>query len=761
MKRGARSFGGRALAPLALLALSAAWPAQAQVLQDRAGPPPPDASTLPATETDDQVSFAADALDYNDNDDIVTATGDVRMLRAGSRLRADKVVWNRRTGEVHATGSVAIINPGGDTAYSDDALLSDDMKDGVVENLLIVLANGGRLAAHHGTNKGPLTTLDRAAYTPCAVEGSDGCAKEPSWKITAIRIIHDEDRHRIYYKDARISLLGLTVLWLPGFSHPDGSNQQGGGSGLLLPNFEVSKVLGLDFSLPYYLQLAPNRDLTITPHLYSKVAPGLEAQYRGLNDLGAYQVRGMVTYGSRLPAAVNVQNMDKDKGIRGFIDANGRYQLGPDWTLLGQLRLETDRTFMRRYNINSDDRLRSTLQAQRIDANSYLEIAGWYVQTVRTTISGGAVDSQGQQPIALPAIDYRRRLTDPLLGGTIQLQANSLSLIRTSGQDTQRAFAGARWDLRKMTPLGQQITFTAYSRFDAYHSQDNDKTATVIYRGREGWEGRAIVAGAVDMRWPFIGNLLGGSQQITPRVQLVTSPATRNIVIPNEDARAIDLEDSNLFALNRFAGYDRWEDGSRITYGAEWNYQRPRLEVRAVAGQSYRLTSEPTILPSGTGLSDRFSDIVGRVNVKYGKWLELTERFRLDKDSLSIRRNEVDATIGSSRTYLLVGYLRLNRNIDTSIEDLRDREEVRLGGRVQLARFWSVFGSTVVDLTGKSEDPQSTSDGYQPVRQRLGLSYEDECLSLGLTWQRDYDPTGDGRRGSTFSLRLALKNIGR
>ncbi len=45
--------------------------------------------------------------------------------------------------------------------------------------------------------------------------------------------------------------------------------------------------------------------------------------------------------------------------------------------------------------------------------------------------------------------------------------------------------------------------------------------------------------------------------------------------MPNEDARAIDLEDSNLFALNRFPGYDRVEDGVRFTYGVDWQFTRP------------------------------------------------------------------------------------------------------------------------------------------------------------------------------------------
>src|SRR3546814_2275501 len=105
---------------------------------------------------------------------------------------------------------------------------------------------------------------------------------------------------------------------------------------------------------------------------------------------------------------------------------------------------------------------------------------------------------------------------------------------------------------------------------------------------------------------------MGGTQRLTPRVQFVASPPTTNLEIPNEDARAVDLEDSNLFALNRFPGYDRWEDGSRVTWGAEWSLNVPGFSVRSVVGQSYRLTDKPSLFPQGTGLTDRFSDFVGR-----------------------------------------------------------------------------------------------------------------------------------------------------
>ena len=745
---------GAATASLVAIAVAGATAVQAQSLQDRSAQPP---APIKASETapEDEVTFSAAQLDYDDNADVVTATGDVRMFRNGARLRANKVTWNRQTGLVRASGNVAVVNANGDKAYGDDITLTDELHDGVADNMLLVLANGGRLAALRGERKGEITTLSHAAYTPCRVETDSGCPRRPSWQITAVQVVVNEGTHRISYKDARLTVFGRTILALPAFSHPDGSDT--GNSGLLLPNFQINKSNGVEIDLPYYLQIGRNRDLTITPHLYTAVLPALEAQYRALTGNGAYQVSGMVTYSSRLPATadqttVPVQGSDN---IRGYLDANGSWQLDPVWAIHGAIRLTTDRTFMKRYYISNDDRLRSTVKAERIDPDSYLSIAGWFVQDLRP----GYVE--GQQPVALPAIDYRRRFTDPWLGGVFTAQFNSLALTRTDGQDTQRAFTGLRWDLRTLTPLGQEVTFTAYGRADLYHTDNSAATATGLYRGIDGWHSRGIAALAADMRWPFVGELLGGIQQIVPRVQLVAEPKIRNLDIPDEDSRAVDLEDSNLFALNRFSGYDRWEDSSRVTYGAEWNYNRPRLEVRAIVGQSYRLSNEPTILPPGTGLSDRFSDYVGRVSVRYGSFIEITERFRLDKDNLAVRRNEIDATVGSRNTYAEIGYLKLHRQIDTAIEDLRDMSEIRLGARVQIARYWSIFGSTVVDLTTHKEDPLSLSDGYQPVRHRLGLLYENECMSLGVTWRKDYDETGDARRGSTFSLRLALKNLGR
>lgn len=721
-----------------------------QVLVPAAAPPASVAvATAPDAPADQIVEFSADEVTYENNTDTVTASGAVRMERDGNYLAADEVVWTRKDGQVRAKGNVVLLTPQGDKLVGDNVQLTDTLRDGTVENLLVVLESGGRIAARRGTRKGDITTLENAIYSPCPVTTDTGCPKRPSWSITAAQVISDPKHERVYFRGGRFQLFGITLPLLPIFNISTGND---GATGWLVPDISVSTRKGFEVAVPYHWQIAPNRDLTLTPHLYTGVLPAIEAKYRELNSLGAFQVGGFLTYGKI--DNINEDSTSNHHSIRAYFEANGKLQLDPVWSITSSLRVATDKTVTRRYDISNDDRLRNFVNAERINADSYISIAGWAFEGLRQE------DVQKRIPIALPAIDARFRMND-FVGGTLQLQANSLSILRIEGQDTQRAFASAEWDLRRLTPWGQQLTLTAYARGDVYHTNDSADTPVIIYRGTDGWHSRAIGALAADIQWPFVGPAFGGVQRITPRVQLVVTPPTNNLDIPNEDARSVDLEDSNLFALNRFAGYDRWEDASRVTYGLDWSLDRPNLSISSTIGQSYRLTDRTGIFPEGTGLTDRLSDIVGRTRVRLGRLIDITHRYRVDKDNFAVRRNEVDLTVGTSQTYAQVGYLRLNRNIDPTIEDLRDTEELRLAARVLIRRYWSIFGATVIDLTDKSEDPLSVADGYQPVRQRLGIQYEDDCLQIGFTWRRDYEQIGAFRKGSTFSLHLALKGLNR
>jgi len=709
-----------------------------------------DAPAAEAAAEDPDIGFEADGVSYDSDTSIVTAFGNVVMKRGDQSLRADQITWNRTTGVIEATGTIRMVDADGNQLFTDRIELNDEFKAGAMQNMLLALREGGRLAAASGSRAEDGTILlDRAVYTACAIEDDQGCPRNPSWRITAKRVIYDDAKKQVTFQGARLELFGARLLPLPGLVLTTDGRPI---SGLLIPDVRLSASNGVEFSETWYQRLAPNRDIAVTGYVYTEALPMISAQYRALTAKGAYQVTGYATRSSRISISGNSVGSEKD--FRGYFFANGKFQFNPNWSITASGRFASDRTFLRRYDISRDDRLRSMIEAERIGENSYLSIAGWATQTLRVG------DKQGLVPVALPIIDYRRRINDPMLGGKIELQANSMAITRTSGQDTQRAFASARWDLRRITGLGQEVTFTTLLRGDVYHSDENALTATTIYRGNPGWETRGLATAAVDVKWPLVGEFAGGTQVLTPRFQVVASPRLRNLAVPNEDARAIDLEDSNLFALNRFPGYDRVEDGVRFTYGLDWQFERPGWRVSSTIGQTYRVSSRPTLLPDGTGLSSRVSDVVGRTEVRFRDFVKLTHRFRLDKDNFAVRRNEFDATIGTERTYAEIGYLRLNRDIGAGIEDLADREELRVAGRVAFARYWSLFGSGVFNLTSKNEDPLTTTDGFQPLRTRIGVAYQDECLELAFTWRRDFVATGDARKGNTFQINFALRNLG-
>ncbi len=177
-----------------------------------------EASPPAQAEAEPQIEFSADEVTYDTKADVVAAQGQVRMDRDGNYLAADRVSWDRKSGRVIAEGNIVIVNPEGDKLIGERVDLTDTLRDGTVENLLLVLESGGRIAAVRGSRSETQTELVNAVYSACPVTTDTGCPKNPSWKISAARIVQDRTTGRIRFSGGRLTILGVTLPLLPVFA---------------------------------------------------------------------------------------------------------------------------------------------------------------------------------------------------------------------------------------------------------------------------------------------------------------------------------------------------------------------------------------------------------------------------------------------------------------------------------------------------------------------------------------------------------------
>ena len=126
---------------------------------------------------------------------------------------------------------------------------------------------------HERNSEGDIV-LGNAAYSSCAVEDAEGCPRNPSWRVTARRVLFDAETNRIRFEGAHLELFGAQILPLPGLVlTADGSPV----SGVLMPDIGYSASNGFELSSSYYWRLADNRDLTLTGNVYTDAVPMVSA----------------------------------------------------------------------------------------------------------------------------------------------------------------------------------------------------------------------------------------------------------------------------------------------------------------------------------------------------------------------------------------------------------------------------------------------------------------------------------------------------
>jgi LPS-assembly protein len=689
----------------------------------------PAPAATPVAKQEKAALLKADQVEYDTNTDVTTATGHVELDYNQQILLADKIVYDSNADKVTAIGHVILMQPDGTVGFSDRAVLTDQMKDGVLNGFSALIGKNGRLAGTYATRKGGVRTVaTRAVYTNCKVCNQPG-QRVPVWQVEAARVIYDEPAHRILYKDAVVDAFGIPIFYTPFFTNSDPTVRRS--SGILMPEISDSSTLGWYTRIPIYISLSDSQDFTIAPFITSQRGDVLETEYRQRWDNGGFWVQPNVAYN---PRGGDFNTLPQTYSS---LFGAGEFQLDDTWKTGFDAQVTSNETWLELYKISQAQRLQSDAYVEGISGRSRFEITGYFFQGL---LEG---DNNQEFPVILPLVDYTYIPAGSLLGGDFRFDFNTASVARQVGEESQRATAEFNWKLPLVTSNGQLITLVADTRGDVYHIDNPQLGATPT---DSHFISRGLPYAAIDWRWPFLSSSADSniSYVFEPIAQVIGAPYGGNPVgIPNEDSTDFQFDETDIFSFNRSPGYDIVETGPRANVGFRTQMLYPSGSVELLVGQEFRLKPDP-IFAADSGFSGTASDLVGRLTINFLPHFDFTERVDIDEGSGTLERNEVYVDAYYGRSSVEVSYLKVPEQEVTL--GLPTREEVNAQALVNVWKDWMVYAS------GQRNLQSSTM-----IADEFGFGYDDECIGISLSYRRTYTTDRNVPPSTDVLVRFNLK----
>ncbi len=716
----------------------------------------------------DRLFVEAQELIYNNDNNTVSAVGNVELHYQGKTLQADRVTYDRKTGRVFAQGNARMTDSNGTTVSASEFNLTDDFKTGFINSLYLEqkgVENGkvvtGRFSSPRAERiEGETTVFNRGIYTTC-----ESCRENPSrpplWQVKAARIIHNNSERTIYYENATLEFAGIPIAYLPYFWSPDPTVKRR--TGFLAPRYIYSSSLGFGAQIPFFWNLAPNYDITLSPSYMSNQGFLGQAEWRHRLDTGIYNLK---------VAGIFQQDQEKfalppygagDREFRGFLESNGQFNINQNWKWGWNATLVTDKWFIENYRIRSnnisDIFFREAVSTAYLRGNgdrSFFDLRGYYFQGL------SSYDWQKQQPVVHPVMDYNKRFNPSSIGGELSLDMNVTSLTREAADFQQiptsvakipgtaydtcvvfergkcivrgisgtasRASANLTWRREFIDPIGQSWTPFAFVRGDVFFvNPDNTGYSNAslgnFWHSEDKYTGRFMPGIGLEYRFPFVASFGSNAQQtIEPIAQIIARPNETKIgSLPNEDAQSLLFDDTTIFEWNKFSGYDRVEGGTRANIGFQYSISADNgAYANVLFGQSFQVAGHNSFSAgdlSNTGLNSGLdqsnSDYVGRILFSPNKQYSFISRARFDQETFGLNRFETGLSTNFNPILPLQASVLFATYAPQAEIGFGYRRSGIMGSlSYELNTNWRVFGSAVVDLDRHARDEAIYRENY-------------------------------------------------
>ncbi|MET0274810.1 MAG: LPS-assembly protein LptD [Phenylobacterium sp.] len=753
---------------------------KARVLSTTAPPAPAPAVTTAVVSPDGlaagEMYMEADEVVRDDKTKITTATGNVEVRYDGRTLRADHLVYEEEAGVIRARGQVQIVNADGSTEAADEFTLDDKMRAGVAQgfsarmtadNHNVVMASASAVRRNENIQE-----LNQAIYTPCPICAPDGTtSKKPTWSISADRIVQDKKRRIVYYRNAKMRILGAPILFLPVFWHADPQAERS--SGLLAPRISASDRRGFSYEQPYLLVTSPYSDVTLSPQINAKVNPFLNGRVRKRFYSGDIDFRFGYTHAADFDSQGHSFG---ESTSRSYILGRGAFRIDDKWRWGFTAERTSDDLIFDKYEVGDvyetrgpyvadDRRLISQAYVVRQDQRSYFSTAALSIQGLRP----GDIDRTF--PTVAPLVEAHYEPITTFAGGRLRVHGSAVALnrdqsptlpaLRLPGLDSQRATGEVDWRRAFTAASGLRIEPFVNVRADAYRLQDVLVSSAPVATTSQSTTRALAVAGA-DISYPLYRRWRDATLVLEPLAQVAISPNAKQIVVGrnadgspiylNEDSVAFEFDETTLFRANKFPGFDLYEDGARLNVAGRasvmWDDGR---RGSLLVGRSFRDETND-VFTLRSGLRGKSSDWVVAAEAQPMRGLSFFTRARLDSDNLSIHRLEAGANVVHKRGSGFVRYLTddFDVNLTNPLDpNNRKRENLDVGGEVLVTKNWGVSAYGNRDI----------AQGAWVIRD-LGVFYRDDCLRVDVIYRREDTVLGRLGPSESVSLRLTLATLG-
>jgi LPS-assembly protein len=640
--------------------------------------------------------------------------GDVEIRTGDRYLGADRVQYDPVTGDVQAEGDVRFgdvdLEVSGTLASFDSALGGGRFSD---TKFKLKNVNGRGAAAQIRRVDPDVTILEGVTYTACPDERDD-------WILRAPYIEIDQADEVGIARKARVDFKGVPILYLPYLSFPLSAKRK---SGFLVPQIGASHRSGSDIAAPYYLNLKPNMDMTLTPRYLSRRGLQLATELRYLTPHSAGNLD--------LEYLPHDEQLGEDRRLASLEHVT---HFSEATTLTANVSATSDGTYFQDLG-NSLSVASITHLERRVDLD-------WHDDTWR--VLGRVQNFQTlDEAIARDDRPYERVPQLVAIGEWPDLALGLQSRADTELVNFQRndGVTGQRLDLTPQLtlPLGPQglrftpgvaVDYTRYALSDTAPGEDDTLTRTTPIV--------TLDAHAVFER------TVGASQRVQtlePRARYTYIPLRSQDQFPVFDTGEPDFNFVQLFRDNRFTGIDRLGDADQLAFGVTSRMldgSTGEEYLNATLGQIVYFEDRDVTLPGEAPATQSLSDLLAEVGLHVSDRWNADVGYQWDPDRTRVDKSAVRFQYRTpGRGVLNLGY-RFRR---AELEQTDVSFALPVGPRFDVVGRWNF-----------SLPEEETLERF------LGFEYQSCCWALRVVTRR-YVSTRSGDTESAIFLQLELKGL--